>query len=109
MKYFRIINDELIKIFEFAKPNACFQTNEYSDSYDFCILKETINPFDLYHENEKNKQELDQYKNNWEELKKWLEQEYLEWKDCEDVMTKNFATEDKNILNKMKELEEKKQ
>lgn len=49
--------------------------------------------------------ELDQYKNNWEELKKWLEQEYLEWKDCEDVMTKNFATEDKNILNKMKELE----
>jgi len=51
---------------------------------------------------------LDQYKNNWEELKKWLEQEYLEWKDCEDVMTKNFATEDKNILNKMKELEENK-
>jgi hypothetical protein len=51
-------------------------------------------------------QELDQYKNNWEELKKWLEQEYLEWKDCEDVMTKNFAMEDKTILNKMKELEE---
>ena len=52
-------------------------------------------------------QELDQHKNNWEELKKWLEQEYLEWKDCEDVMTKNFAMEDKTILNKMKELEEK--
>ena len=51
--------------------------------------------------------ELDQYKNNWEELKKWLEQEWLEWKDCEDTMTKNFATEDKTILNKMKELEEK--
>ena len=52
-------------------------------------------------------QELDQYKNNWEELKKWLEQEWLEWKDCEDARTKNFATEDKIILNKMKELEEK--
>lgn len=49
--------------------------------------------------------ELDQYKNNWEELKKWVEQEWLEWKDCEDAMTKNFATEDKTILNKMKELE----
>ena len=54
------------------------------------------------------KKELDQYKNNWEELKKWLEQEWLEWKDCEDAMTKNFATEDKTILNKMKELEEDK-
>jgi hypothetical protein len=52
--------------------------------------------------------QLDQYKNNWEELKKWLEQEWLEWKDCEDTMTKNFATEDKTILNKMKELEEDK-
>ena len=53
-------------------------------------------------------QELDQYKNNWEELKKWLEQEWLEWKDCEDARTKNLATEDKIILNKMKELEENK-
>lgn len=64
--------------------------------------------YELSIELSKKQQELDQYKNNWEELKKWLEQEWLEWKDCEDARTKNFATEDKIILNKMKELEENK-
>ena len=98
MKYFEVINDELIRISEFAKPNACFQTNEYSDSYDFCILKETINPFDLYHENEKNKQELDQYKNNWEELKKYVS----------GTITDTILIARKDVLNKMKELEENK-
>ena len=43
-------------------------------------------------------QELDQYKNNWEELKKWTEYQY------------NHTTQQNNyysVLNKMKELEEK--
>lgn len=42
-------------------------------------------------------QELDQYKNNWEELKKWLkanDEHYAE------------ALPFKEVLNKMKELEE---
>lgn len=57
MKVINIINDELIEIREFAKPNACFQTNEYPDNYDFCILKEQFNPFDLFNDNKiKNKQ-----------------------------------------------------
>lgn len=50
-------------------------------------------------------QELDQYKNNWKELKKWLElkkEEYstnIEWLSVERIS---------NVLNKMKELEENK-
>ena len=50
--------------------------------------------------------ELDQYKNNWEELKKWLnEDEELAGNNFE--MGRCFNIFD--ILNKMKELEEKKQ
>lgn len=44
-------------------------------------------------------QELDQYKNNWEELKKWLNYEWYE-------MSNDINCGD--ILNKMKELEEDK-
>lgn len=48
-------------------------------------------------------QELDQYKNNWEELKKWLNEE-------KSIMLGEIGAhvniEIDNILNKMKELEE---
>lgn len=40
-------------------------------------------------------QELDQYKNNWEELKKWLNKYFV-------------GTMSDAVLNKMKELEEDK-
>ena len=57
MRIMKIIDDNLIEIKEYAKPNACFQTNEYPDSYDFCILREQFNPFDLFNDNKiKNKQ-----------------------------------------------------
>lgn len=80
----------------------CFKRFENAQKYKNYNIDELIDEiFDLH-------KKLEQYKNNWEELKKGLEQEWLEWKDCEDVMTKNFATEDKTILNKMKELEEDK-
>ena len=68
-------------------------------------------------------QELDQYKNNWEELKKWLKERYekteknssrLTSKDgvplSQDFYTTvvNIQADRKDILNKMKELEEDK-
>lgn len=53
-------------------------------------------------------EELDQYKNNWEELKKLLEQELETIKN--DEFFCNLSNEDyiEFILNKMKELEEEK-
>ena len=49
-------------------------------------------------------QELDQYKNNWEELKEWLnEDEYFNGRKLrKDYITVSVI----DILNKMKELEE---
>lgn len=63
MKFTKLINDELIEIREYAKPNACFQTNEYTDSYDFCILKEQFNPFDLFYDNKKKDKEIQHLQN----------------------------------------------
>lgn len=50
--------------------------------------------------------ELEQYKNNWEEVKKWLnEDEYFKGRKIrKDYITVNVT----DILNKMKELEEDK-
>lgn len=53
------INDELIDIREFANPNACFQTNEYPDNYDFCILHEQFNPYDLFNDNKIKDKEIE--------------------------------------------------
>ena len=68
----RIINDELIDIREFAKPNACFQTNEYPDSYDFCILHEQFNPYDLINDNKIKDKELARLNKIIDELEKGL-------------------------------------
>lgn len=57
---------------------------------------------------EKLKQELDQYKNNWEELKKWLKDiSYIEGND--DFCTgfnRAICGMREDILNKIKKLEE---
>lgn len=93
--------------YEFEPPISAYGSVDLNELTKTIERLKKVPSFDvLLKENNKLQQELDQYKNNWEELKKWLEQEWLEWKDCEDARTKNFATEDKIILNKMKELEE---
>jgi chromosome segregation ATPase len=51
---------------------------------------------------------LDQYKNNWEELKKWLNKEYDHYDKYGSAPTGCAMGEIKRTLNKMKELEEDK-
>lgn len=57
--------------------------------------------YELSIELSKKQQELDQYKNNWEELKKYIGEEWY----CFDNESLEFEIA-KSILNKMKELEE---
>lgn len=54
------------------------------------------------------RKELDQYKNNWEELKKWLKEEYDYYDKYGSAPTGCAMGEIKRTLNKMKELEEDK-
>ena len=55
----------------------------------------------------KKEKELGQYKNNWEELKKWLNEEYDFYDKYGNAPTGYAMGEIRIILDKMKELEEK--
>ena len=60
---FRVINcDGDIEISIYKKANAIFKTNEYSETEDVCIHKETINIFNLLKENQELKLELSGYR-----------------------------------------------
>lgn len=60
---FGVINyDGDIEISIYKKANAVFKTNEYNETEDVCIYKETINIFDLLKENEELKKQLEEYK-----------------------------------------------
>jgi hypothetical protein len=57
---FRVINyDGDIEISIYKKANAVFKTNEYSETEDVCVYKETINIFNLLKENQELKKQLE--------------------------------------------------
>ena len=107
MKIMRVINDELIDLREFKKPNLVFNTNEYSDSEDLCIFHEQINPFDLYYENKEKEKEIERLNNIINELEKWC----LSWKENDKFCYLSSNDKDKcrydiwgEVLDKLKEL-----
>lgn len=61
---FRVINyDGDIEISIYKKANAVFKTNEYNETEDVCIHKETVNIFNLLKKNQELKEKLDKYEN----------------------------------------------
>lgn len=47
----KLLNNETIEIVEYSKANACFQTNKYPNDELFCVIREQINPFDMFQKN----------------------------------------------------------
>lgn len=87
---FRVINcDGDIEISIYKKANAVFKTNEYKETEDICIEKETINIFNLLKENQELKSQLKGTTHCFDEeehekLKKQLEklqEEYIEFQE----------------------------
>lgn len=90
---FRVINyDGDIEISIYKKANAVFKTNEYNETEDVCIHKETINIFNLLKENQELKKQLEvpetcnlktleDYKSYYEDTTKEqiLEDTYIEY------------------------------
>lgn len=52
-KIIKVIGNETIEIVEYSKANAFFQTNKYPNDELFCVMREQINPFDMYAENQR--------------------------------------------------------
>ena len=55
----KIVNNKYVQIEEYKNPNICFNTNEYNNFEDYCTLRETFDPFEIFYENQELKKQLD--------------------------------------------------
>ena len=76
----KIIDNKYVQIEEYKKSNICFNTNEYDNFEDYCTLRETFDPFEIFYENEKLKKKYENAVADYEttmaenkELKKQVE------------------------------------
>lgn len=91
----KIVNNKYVQIEEYRNPNICFNTNEYNDFEDYCTLRETFDPFEIFYENK-------ELKDNWNKLKEIIKKKFVaqggfisyEWNDLLN-----------ELLDKMQELE----
>ena len=60
----KIVDNKYVQIEEHKSPNICFNTNEYDDFEDYCTLRETFDPFEIFYENKKYKEVIDKAINN---------------------------------------------
>lgn len=74
----KIVDNKYVQIEEYRNPNICFNTNEYDDFENYCTLRETFEPFELFYENQRLKKQLEESKDNYNCLLKQKEQfEYI--------------------------------
>ena len=69
----KIVNNKYVQIEEYKNPNICFNTNEYDNFEDYCTLRETFDPFEIFYENQELKKQLEEYKDNYNCLLKQKE------------------------------------
>lgn len=48
-KLVKIIDSKYVQIEEYRNPNISFNTNEYDDFENYCILRETFDPFEMFY------------------------------------------------------------
>ena len=58
----KIVDNKYVQIEEYRNPNICFNTNEYNDFEDYCTLRETFDPFEMFYENQELKKQVENYK-----------------------------------------------
>ena len=55
----KIVNNKYVQIEEYKNPNICFNTNEYDNFEDYCTLRETFDPFEIFYENQELKERIE--------------------------------------------------
>lgn len=78
----KIIDNKYVQIEEYRNPNICFNTNEYSDFEDYCTLRETIDPFEMFYENQELQQENQELKDRIGKTIEYIEKD-TRWFDSE--------------------------
>ena len=55
----KIVDNKYVQIEECRNPNICFNTSEYDDFEDYCTLRETFDPFEMFYENQELKKKYE--------------------------------------------------
>jgi hypothetical protein len=55
----KIVDNKYVQIEEYRNPNICFKTSEYDDFEDYCTLRETFDPFEMFYENQELKKKYE--------------------------------------------------
>ena len=96
----KIVDNKNVQIEEHKSPNICFNTNEYDDFEDYCTLRETFDPFEMFYENQElqkeNKKQKEVIDKAREELKKGLHE--LDTRIREEVYIEQYIEEALDIL-----------
>ena len=58
-RFIKVVSNEIIKIEEYKNPRVCFNNTEYDDIENYCVLRETINPFQMLYKNKELQQRID--------------------------------------------------
>lgn len=56
----KIVDNKYVQIEEYRNPNICFNTNEYDNFENYCILRKTFDPFKMFYENQQLKKKLEE-------------------------------------------------
>lgn len=78
----KIVDNKYVQIEEYKNPNICFNTNEYDDFENYCTLRETFEPFELFYENQGLKKQLEEYEATNEVLSHELTKDKLLQQEC---------------------------
>lgn len=57
-KLVKTVDNKYVQIEEYKNPNICFNTNKYDNFKDYCTLKETFDPFEIFYENQELKEKI---------------------------------------------------
>ena len=58
-KLVKIVDNKYVQIEEYRNPNICFNTNEYDDFENYCTLRKTFDPFEMFYENQELKKKYE--------------------------------------------------
>ena len=95
----KIVDSKYVQIEEYRNPNICFNTNEYNNFEDYCTLRETFDPFEMFYENQELKKQLEEKNNS----QIFIDTQDMEERYAEGLYQDYLEEENKKYKNQQKE------
>ena len=95
----KIVDNKYVQIEEYRNPNICFNTIEYDNFEDYCTLRETFDPFEMFYENQGLKKQLEE--KNKPQI--FIDTQDMEERYSEGLYQDYLEEENKKYKNQQKE------